>query len=148
MNTMKIDEKTIKLYSYKIEFTNNYLNYIEKEINNFKKEWKDYFEKSMKYLDEKIKDFFNKNREQIKLLQSIINSYKKRGNICIENYNNIKKFCDIPEFKFILPNEIKEQNVYIEEFLNNFLIKENEPIKDENKGWKKKKKRILEKEEQ
>ena len=58
MNKMKIEEKTIKLYSYKIEFSNDYLNYIEKEINNFKKEWKDYFERSMKYLDEKIKEFW------------------------------------------------------------------------------------------
>jgi hypothetical protein len=106
---MKIEEKKLKLYYYKIEFTNHYLNYIEKEINNFKKEWKDNFERSMKILDEKVKKFLGINREQIKLILSILNTYKKRGNISIENYKNIKAFCDIPEFKFILPDEIKEK---------------------------------------
>ena len=37
------------------------------------------------------------------LLESIINTYKIKGNICIENYKNIINFCEIPEFKFILP---------------------------------------------
>ena len=123
MNTMKIEEKKLKLYYYKIEFTNHYLNYIEKEISNFKKEWKDDFERSMKFLDEKVKKFLDINREQIKLIQSILNTYKKRGNISIENYKNIKAFCDIPEFKFILPDEIKEKKKFIEDFSNNFLIK-------------------------
>lgn len=125
----------IKNYYYKIEFTNNYLNYIEKEINNFKKEWKDDFERNMKYFDENVKNFLDKNREQIKLIQSILNTYKKRGNICIENYKNIKTFCDIPEFKFTLPYGVKEKKEYIEEFSNNFLIKTEYPA-DKCKGKK------------
>ena len=36
MNQMKIDEKDIQLYTYKIEFTKNYLKYIEKQIKKFK----------------------------------------------------------------------------------------------------------------
>lgn len=123
MNTMKFEDKKLKLYYYKIEFTNNYLNYIEKEINNFKKEWKDDFERNMKYFDENVKNFLDKNREQIKLIQSILNTYKKRGNICIENYKNIKTFCDIPEFKFTLPYGVEKKKQYIKEFSNNFLIK-------------------------
>ena len=63
MNTMKIEEKKLKLYYYKIEFTNHYLNYIEKEFNNFKKEWKDDFERRIQYFDENVKKFLVKNRE-------------------------------------------------------------------------------------
>jgi hypothetical protein len=58
MKKMKIDEKEIKLYNYKIEFTKNYLNYIEKKINDFKKEWREDFERNMKYLEERTKEFF------------------------------------------------------------------------------------------
>ena len=92
---MKIEEKEIKLYDFKIQATNNYLNYIEKKVNDFKKEWKEYFESSFKYFKEKIKTFFEKNRKQAKLIQNILNTYKIKGNISIENYKNIKSFCKI-----------------------------------------------------
>ena len=107
MIEMKIDEKEIKLYNYKIEFTQNYLDYIEKKINIFKEEWREDFERTARYFDEKVKNFLDKNRTQIKLIKSILNTYKIKGNICIENYKNIKNFCQIPEFKFNLPYGIK-----------------------------------------
>ena len=103
MNKMKMDEKEMKLYNYKIEFTKNYLNYIEKKINDFKKEWREDFERNMKEFEEDTKRFLDKNRIQIELIQSILNTYKIKGNICIENHKNIKTFCSIPEFKFELP---------------------------------------------
>ena len=103
MIEMKIDEKEIKLYNYKIEFTKNYLDYIEKKINIFKGEWREDFERTVRNFDEKVKNFLDKNRTQIKLIKSILNTYKIKGNICIENYKNIKNFYQIPEFKFNLP---------------------------------------------
>jgi hypothetical protein len=121
---MKIDEKEIKLYNYKIEFTKNYLNYIEKKINDFKKEWREDFERNMKYLEERTKEFLDKNRLQIELIQNILNTYKIKGNICIENYKNIKTFCSIPEFKFDLPYGINEKRDYICNFSYNYLIEE------------------------
>ena len=134
MNQMKIDEKEIKLYNYKIEFAKNYLNYIEKQINEFKKNWIDDIKRSMENFEEKTKEFLESNRNQISLLQSVLNTYKIKGNICIENYKNIKKFGNIQEFKFILPCEINAKRQYIEEFTNNRLIKEK---LRKNKGKKK-----------
>ena len=124
MNQMKIDEKEIKSYKYKIEFTKNYLNYIEKQINEVKKNWIDDIKRSMENFEEKTKKFLESNRNQISLLQSVLNTNKIKGNICIENYKNIKKFGNIQEFKFILPCEINAKRQYIEEFTNNRLIKE------------------------
>ena len=124
MSQMKIDEKEIKLYNYKIAFTENYLKYIEKKINQFKIEWKKDFERQFQKFENKIKYFFDKNREQIQLIKSILNTYKIKGNICIENNKNIKKFCKIPEFKFYLPYGIDEKRKYIENFAETFLIKE------------------------
>ena len=126
MNKMKVDEKEMKLYNYKIEFTKNYLNYIEKKINDFKKEWREDFERNIKEFEENTKRFLDKNRMQIELIQSILNTYKIKGNICIENHKNIKTFCSIPEFKFELPKYgINEKKKYIENFTYNYLIKEN-----------------------
>ena len=65
MYQTNIGEKEIKLYNYKIEFTKNYLNYIEKKINDFKKEWREDFERDMKYFEERTKGFLDKNRMQI-----------------------------------------------------------------------------------
>ena len=50
MNQMKIDEKDIQLYTYKIEFTKNYLKYIEKQINKFKNDLRDDFERKLNIL--------------------------------------------------------------------------------------------------
>ena len=124
MSQMKIDNKEIKLYNYKIEFTKNYLNYIENEINNFKKEWREEFERKMSYFEERTKTFLDKNKNQIKLIQNILNTYKLIGNISIENYKNIKKFCKFNEFKFILPGSINKKKEYIENFSYNQLIHE------------------------
>ena len=62
INEMIIDEQDIKLYKYKIEFNNNYLNYIENEINKFKMDWRDNFEKEMNDFEERVKLFLDKNR--------------------------------------------------------------------------------------
>ena len=124
MNQMKIDEKEIKLYNYKIEFCKNYINYIEKEINQFKKDWREDFEKKMKYFEENEKFFLEKNRTQIELIETILNTYKIKGNICIENYKNIKNFCKINEFKFRLPYDINEKKKYIDNFFYNYIINE------------------------
>ena len=62
MNKMKIEEKEIQLYTYKIEFTKNYLKYIEKIINKFKNDLRDDFERKMKYFEERTKYFLDKNR--------------------------------------------------------------------------------------
>ena len=121
---MKIDEKEMKLYNYKIEFCKNYINYIEKEINKFKKDWREYFERNMKNFEENAKSFLEKNRTQIELIENILNTYKIKGNVCIENYKNIKKFCKINEFKFKLPYGINEKKEYIENFLRNSIINE------------------------
>jgi len=139
MNKMKIEEKEIKLYDFKIQATNNYLNYIEKKVNDFKKEWKEYFESSFKYFEENIKYFFEKNRNQAKLIQNILNTYKIKGNISIENYKNIKIFCKIPELKFNLPYGINEKKDYIENFANTFLIDDEHIGKKKDKGKKCKK---------
>ena len=58
------------------------------------------------------------------MIQSILNTYKIKGNICIENYKNIKKFCKINEFKFKLPYGINEQKEYIENFFDKLIINE------------------------
>ena len=139
MNKMKIDDKEIKLYNYKIEFTKNYLNYIEKEINKFKKEWREDFEQEMENFERCTKNFLEKNRLQIELIQNILNTYKIKGNICIENYKNIQTFCNIPEFKFNLPNYgVKEKKDYIRDFSYNYLIKEREGKKKDKKHTGKK----------
>ena len=124
MNQMKIDEKEMKLYNYKIEFCKNYMNYIEKEINQFKKDWREDFERNMKHFEERAKYFLEKNRTQIELIENILNTYKIKGNVCIENYKNIKTFCKINEFKFKLPYGINEKKKYIEDFFWNFIINE------------------------
>ena len=49
-------------------------------------DWRNDFEKKMNDLEKKVKLFFDKNRNQIKLVQNIINTYKVKGNISIENY--------------------------------------------------------------
>ena len=123
MNQMKIDEKEMKLYNYKIELSKNYLNYIEKEINKFKIEWREDFKWKMKCFEENTKKFLDKNRMQIKLIQNIINTYKIKGNICIENYKNIQTFCNISEFKFNLPRYgVDEKMKYINDFSYYYLI--------------------------
>ena len=91
------------------------------------------------------KNFLDKNRLQIELIQNILNTYKIKGNICIENYKNIKTFCNIPEFKFNLPNYgVKEKKDYIRDFSYNYLIKEREGKKKDKKcggkKWEKKEK--------
>ena len=58
------------------------------------------------------------------MIQSILNTYKIKGNVCIENYKNIKNFCNIIELKFNLPYGIDEKRQYIEEFTYNSIIKE------------------------
>ena len=63
------------------------------------------------------------------MIQSILNTYKIKGNICIENHKNIKTFCSIPEFKFELPYGINEKKKYIDNFTYNYLIEEKERIK-------------------
>lgn len=131
MNQMKIDEKEMKLYNYKIEFCKNYMNYIEKEINKFKKDWREDFERSMKYFEERAKRFLEKNRTQIELIENILNTYKIKGNVCIENYKNIKNFCKINEFKFKLPYGINEQKEYIENFFRNYIINERKTAEKE-----------------
>ena len=70
------------------------------------------------------KNFLEKNRTQIELIENILNTYKIKGNVCIENYKNIKKFCKINEFKFKLPYGINEKKEYIENFLRNCIINE------------------------
>ena len=142
MNQMKIDEKEMKLYNYKIEFSKNYLNYIEKEINKFKEEWRQDFEWNMKRFEEKTKRFLDRNRMQIELIQNIINTYKIKGNICIENYKNIQTFCNIPEFKFNLPcYGVNEKREYINDFCYNYLIEEREGDKKEEKTEEEKEKK-------
>ena len=58
------------------------------------------------------------------MIQSILNTYKIKGNVCIENYKNIKNFCNIIELKFNLPYGIDEKRQYIEEFTYNSIIKQ------------------------
>ena len=78
----------------------------------------------MSYFEERTKTFLDKNKNQIKLIQNILNTYKLIGNISIENYKNIKKFCKFNEFKFILPGSINKKKEYIENFSYNQLIHE------------------------
>ena len=106
-----------------------------KEINQFKKDWREDFERNMKHFEERAKYFLEKNRTQIELIENILNTYKIKGNVCIENYKNIKTFCKINEFKFKLPYGINEKKKYIENFFWNFIINEREL----NKIWDKKK---------
>ena len=139
MNQMKIDSKEMKLYNYKIEFTKHYLNYIENQINNFKKEWREDFERNMKYFEETTKYFLDKNKMQVELIQTILNTYKIKGNVCIENYKNIQTFCKIPEFKFNLPSyDVNEKRKYIFDFSYNYLIEETH-YKNLNKNCRKEK---------
>ena len=70
----------------------------------------------MSYFEERTNKFLYKNKNQIELIQNILNTYKLIGNISIENYKNIKKFCKFNEFKFILPESINEKKEYIENF--------------------------------
>ena len=135
MNKMKIDDKEIKLFNYKIEFSKLYLNYIEKEIDKFKKEWKEDFEKNMKNFEKSTKIFLDKNRKQIELMENILNTYKIKGNICIENYKNIKTFSKIEELKFNIPVEINEKKKYIDDFCHNNLIKERYSEKEEERKY-------------
>ena len=132
---MKIDDKEIKLFNYKIEFSKLYLNYIEKEIDKFKKEWKEDFEKNMKNFEKSTKIFLDKNRKQIELMENILNTYKIKGNICIENYKNIKTFSKIEELKFNIPVEINEKKKYIDDFCHNNLIKERYSEKEEERKY-------------
>ena len=133
MNQMKIDSKEMKLYNYKIEFTKHYLNYIENQINDFKKEWREDFERNMNYFEETTKYFLDKNKMQVELIETILNTYKIKGNVCIENYKNIQTFCKIPEFKFNLPSyDVDEKRKYIFDFSYNYLIEERERELKEN----------------
>ena len=139
MNQMKIDSKEMKLYNYKIEFTKHYLNYIENQINNFKKEWREDFERNMKYFEETTKYFLDKNKMQVELIETILNTYKIKGNVCIENYKNIQTFCKIPELKFNLPSyNVNEKRKYIYDFSYNYLIEERDYKEEEKKCEKEK----------
>ena len=79
----------------------------------------------------KSKTFLEKNRTQIELIENILNTYKIKGNVCIENYKNIKNFCKINEFKFKLPYGIDEQKEYIENFFRNYIINERKTAEKE-----------------
>ena len=87
----------------------------------------------------KSKTFLEKNRTQIELIENILNTYKIKGNVCIENNKNIKNFCKINEFKFKLPYGINEQKEYIENFFRNYIINERERGKKCKEDRKKKK---------